>query len=344
MASYHLSVKVGAKGKGASHSSYISREGKYSGSSRYEDLENKGCGNMPAWAEHNPQHFWQAADEMERKNGSSYKEIEVALPRELNAEQRKELVQEFVKKEFGDSHAYQWAIHTPKAAMEKGEQPHAHIMYSERINDGVERDPEQYFKRYNAAHPERGGCQKSNTAKSFTQRRDELISLRERWATLQNGHLQKNGHQIVVDHRSLKEQGIDREPEKHFGPQRIKKMEPEAVSALLQLRASEGEKERAVHEVNSLIDVSGDLAAARTERDTVAKEDVRSGMDAFRAQFALKKEMEEGKQRALDSFKKEQESRQQAERDRLRSEQAKTARGSHFGFGKDKQNDNDFEM
>ena len=58
----------------------------------------------------------------------------------------------------------------------------------------------------------------------------------------------------------------------------------------------------------------------------------------------LKKEMEEGKQRALDAFKKEQEARQQAERDKLRSEQAKTARGSHFGFGKDKQNDNDFEM
>ena len=148
MASYHLTAKIGKKGKAAAHAAYIAREGKYSGRDRYEDLEATASGNMPEWAAHNAAHFWQAADEHERVNGSVYREIEVALPRELTPSQRLELVQAFIEQEIGDQHAYQFAIHTPKAAIEKDDQPHAHIMYSERIRDGIARDPEQYFKRY----------------------------------------------------------------------------------------------------------------------------------------------------------------------------------------------------
>lgn len=39
MASYHLTVKSGAKGKGASHAAYISREDKYAKKEKYEDLK-----------------------------------------------------------------------------------------------------------------------------------------------------------------------------------------------------------------------------------------------------------------------------------------------------------------
>ena len=38
MASYHLTAKIGKKGKAAAHAAYIAREGKYSGRDRYEDL------------------------------------------------------------------------------------------------------------------------------------------------------------------------------------------------------------------------------------------------------------------------------------------------------------------
>ena len=38
-------------------------------------------------------------------NGSAYREIEVALPRELTHSQRLELVQEFIEQELGDKHA-----------------------------------------------------------------------------------------------------------------------------------------------------------------------------------------------------------------------------------------------
>ena len=200
MASYHLTAKIGKKGKAAAHAAYIAREGKYSGRDRYEDLEATASGNMPEWAAHNAAHFWQAADEHERVNGSAYREIEVALPRELTPSQRLELVQEFIEQELGDKHAYQFAIHTPKAALEKDDQPHAHIMYSERIRDGIARDPEHYFKRYNAKNPEKGGAKKFSGGKSSNELKAELLGLRERWAAMQNKHLEKHGHNDRVDH------------------------------------------------------------------------------------------------------------------------------------------------
>lgn len=216
MASYHLSVKVGAKGKAAAHAEYIEREGEYKLKNK-EKLEAVEHGNMPEWAQDNPNIFWQCADEYERKNGSTYREIEIALPRELTPQQRKELVQTFVEHELGEQHAYTWAIHTPKASIEGGEQPHAHIMYSERLQDGINRSPDQFFKRYNSKNPERGGCQKSNIAKTAEQRKTELVELRERFANLQNAYLEKYGHADRVDHRSLADQGIERSPEKHLG-------------------------------------------------------------------------------------------------------------------------------
>lgn len=298
MASYHLTAKIGAKGKAAAHAAYISREGKYSGRERYEDLEATGAGNMPKWAEHEPAHFWNAADEHERANGSAYREIEVALPRELTPDQRRELVEDFVRRELGDQHVYQWGIHNPKAALEKGEQPHAHIMYSERRLDGIERDPDQFFKRYNAKNPERGGAQKASGGKARGTLKDELLATRQRWAEVQNEHLARHGHEVRVDHRSLKDQGIERTPEKHLGGAGVRALDQLDIATVLERRAAEGEQERAQRDVSSLIDLSGDLAAAKAERTRLqeqttrqaaeraqARQELASGAADFRARF-----------------------------------------------------------
>lgn len=182
MATYHLSVKFGGKGKALAHASYITREDKFS---QRQDLEHTEHGNMPEWARDEPAHFWQAADAFERANGSTYREIEIALPRELNEAQRLALVRDFVKQETGDKHAWSFAIHNPKASIDGGEQPHAHIMMSQRVNDGIERSPEQYFRLYNAKFPVRGGARKDS------------------------------GHNLTPTEQKqvLKAQGIDRKPE-----------------------------------------------------------------------------------------------------------------------------------
>lgn len=212
MAIGRLSVKVGKKGKASKHAQYIFREGKYKKpNDSLEQLEHTEHGNMPAWAEHEPNYFWKMADEYERKNGSTYREHEIALPRELSKEQRLELVRDWIAQEIGDKHAYQFAIHNPKA-LDGDEQPHAHIMYSNRLIDGIERDPEQYFKRYNSKHPERGGARKTDTGKLQSVRKKELKQQRERFEILVNKHLEKAGHSERISMKSLKAQGVDREP------------------------------------------------------------------------------------------------------------------------------------
>ena len=209
MASYHLSVKVGAKGKALPHANYIAREGDYK-TRQGEKLEATEHGNMPEWAKENPSLFWQCADQYERKNGSTYREIEIALPRELTPEQRKDLVKEFVDQELGNKHAYTWAIHTPKASIEGGEQPHAHIMFSERTQDGINRSPDQFFKRYNSKDPTKGGAKKANTGLDHATRKEQIKQQRERWGQLCNKHLERIGSRERVDMRNYKERGADK--------------------------------------------------------------------------------------------------------------------------------------
>jgi len=266
VASYHLSVKTGGKGKAASHADYIAREGKYA-REKDNDLEHQESGNMPAWAVHKPSEFWKAADTFERSNGCTYREIEIALPRELTPEQRLELVRDFIQQEIGKRHAYQFAIHNPKAAIESGEQPHAHIMFSERINDGIERDPQQYFKRANSKEPERGGAKKVRFGETPTERKAYLIAQRERWATLQNDTLERYQHPDRVDARSLKAQGLEREPERHFGARQVKQFEPAQLHAVIERREAERQAQHSRDERDSVIDVTTSLREALSERD-----------------------------------------------------------------------------
>lgn len=307
MASYHLTVKVGAKGRGASHASYISREDKYATKEKYEDLEHTASGNMPSWAKNNPLLLWKAADTFERSNGTAYREFEIALPREMTPTQRLDLVTEFIKKEIGEKHPYQFAIHCPKAGIEGKDQPHAHIMFSERMLDGIERDPEQFFKRANSKNPELGGAKKASAPQSYAQRKEALIALRQRWAELQNTHLEKHGHADRVDHRSLKEQGIEREPEPHLGPRRVNALTIEQATAILERRVAEREACAAAATRDSVIDLSGDLRNALAER---AASEAKAGIEEFKKTFAGKQEFMKG----FEAFKQEQERQQRTER------------------------------
>ncbi|MDD3445957.1 MAG: Ti-type conjugative transfer relaxase TraA [Zavarzinia sp.] len=205
MAIYHLSVKNGSPGAGAPHADYIEREGKYA--DRAEDLEYSESGNMPAWAAHDHKVFWRSADAYERENGRPYKEIEISLPRELDHEQRIELVREFVQSVIGDRHAYTWAIHNPHAS-DGCEQPHAHIMFTERAYDGIERDPEQFFSRHNSSHPERGGAKKDR----YFNGRQFVRDVRQEWAITANHYLERYGIEARIDHRSYKDIGNGLEP------------------------------------------------------------------------------------------------------------------------------------
>ncbi|MGH8322179.1 MAG: MobA/MobL family protein [Steroidobacteraceae bacterium] len=211
MASYHAHVRPGPKGAGAEHAQYIERGGRFS-VERYGEIGESERGNLPAWAGGSAARFFAVADERERANGNAYREFELALPVELTEEQRGQLVRAFVAEQLGERHAYAWAIHEPA-----GHNPHVHIMFSERIRDGIERGPEQYFKRANTQHPELGGHAKSDwfTGKGGPK---AVEALRVRWEQVQNLALERAGIEVRVDHRSLEAQGIEREAGQHRGP------------------------------------------------------------------------------------------------------------------------------
>lgn len=217
MALGRISIKVGMKGKALPHSKYILREDQYAQkNNKLEKLESIGHGNMPAWAEHDPKIFWQMADLHERKNGSTYREHIISLPRELDESQRLRLVQDWIKQEIGEKYAYSFAIHNP-IAMDGKEQPHCHLMFSERLLDGIDRDPEQFFKRYNSKDPSKGGAKKDNTGLMDSVRKILIKEQRNRWEVLCNEHLAKAYEYVPepppeINMRNWKAKGLDQKP------------------------------------------------------------------------------------------------------------------------------------
>lgn len=211
MAIYHLHVKNGSRAGGQSahaHAQYVSRDGKYS---RERDaLVYAESGHMPAWTAEHELDYWDAADLYERANGQLYKEVEFALPVELSAEAQRELALDFAHQlTDAEQLPYTLAIHAGR-----GTNPHCHLMMSERANDGLAREPAQWFKRANRAEPELGGALKTRTL----QTKDWLVATREAWAEQANQALERAGELERIDHRSLAAQGIDREPGVHLGP------------------------------------------------------------------------------------------------------------------------------
>lgn len=209
MAIGRISIKSGSRGKGLAHAKYIMRQDKYAKrADKLEKLENVGHGNMPSWAKENPKVLWEMADEHERKNGSVYREHVISLPREMTAEQRHELVKEWIKQEIGDKHPYSYAIHNP-LAMDGKEQPHCHLMICERTLDGIDRGADQFFKRYNSKDPTKGGAKKANTGLDHATRKEQIKQQRDRWEKICNKHLERIGSRERVSLKNYKERGVE---------------------------------------------------------------------------------------------------------------------------------------
>ena len=265
MAVYHLKAGFGSRAGGQSAAAkrdYIEREGRYERDQ--DELEHRESGHMPAWAEEDPRAYWQAADAHERANGRLYSEIQFALPKELSAAERREAASHFAGQLTGPERLpYTLAIHRGGP---DGANPHAHLMFSERGQDDIARSAEQWFTRYNAKAPEKGGARKSRAAKAG----DWLATTRQTWAQTANLALEQAGREARIDHRSLADRRdaaardgdldraaeLSREPNIHLGPSRH--------------RASDGaaarEKRRQARRVERA------TAAHAAERDTARRQ------------------------------------------------------------------------
>lgn len=172
---------------------------------------------MPLWANDNAYLFWKYGDRYERKNGAVYREFEGALPAELSSEQLIELVKDFINA-VAPHKPYEVAIHAPLAALGGVPQPHFHLMTSDRVDDGIERPPEQHFRRFNSLAPHLGGCRKESGGKTPLELSDSLRSVRAVLAEVINKHLMRHGHIARVDHRSNRDRGLPEPVDRHLGP------------------------------------------------------------------------------------------------------------------------------
>src|SRR5215470_11117170 len=120
---------------------------------------------------------------------------------------------DFLQASFGDIHPYVWAFHCPRAA-DGGEQPHVHVLWSARTLDAHERSPKQFFRRYNRAHPERGGAEKDRAFSHF----GSVKAFRTMYTDVMNTHLEAAGHGARLHPDRLSDRGFDRTPEPRLAP------------------------------------------------------------------------------------------------------------------------------
>ncbi|MCW8561376.1 plasmid mobilization protein, partial [Acinetobacter baumannii] len=74
-----------------------------------------------------------------------------------------------------------YAIHNVKSRISGEDQPHCHLMFSLKADDGIERSAEQYFKRYNPQDPAKGGAKKIQLQDGHEDYSTFLIYIRKQW-------------------------------------------------------------------------------------------------------------------------------------------------------------------
>jgi MobA/MobL family len=223
MAIFHLHANIGTKDKGHSAGqkcAYITRTENYAKKS--DECAYTASGNMPKWPKTNPRqdpaHYWKAADLYERDNGRLFREVEFALPRELNLEQQKALCHAFSERlttlDKGEKLPYTFAIHTDG----ENKNPHCHLMISERVNDGIPRNASTWFKRANPKEPKKGGAVKTQELNG----KQWLEPTRQLWAQMANEAMKSalpdfNVRTDGIDHRSHAKRGLTAFPAEHMG-------------------------------------------------------------------------------------------------------------------------------
>jgi hypothetical protein len=172
------------------------------------DLVAHDVANLPAWAAGQAERFFDAAYTHERANGRWATSWQGMLPRELSHAEQEAFIRDFVATHLPNRPTL-WVLHDP--VNERGDyQPYVHLLFSERQMDGITRDAQQTFKRYNARHPERGGARKETFGRGDRQ---APYRLREAWCASVNVYLARADiHDGWLDPRSLKTRGMDRHP------------------------------------------------------------------------------------------------------------------------------------
>ena len=209
MAIYHFSVQVIGRASGRSavaaaayraadrlHDERLDRDHDFSNKSGVVHSEILLPENAPeAFADR--EKLWNEVEATEkRKDAQLAREVEFAIPREMNQAQGIELARDFVRAEFvSRGMIADLNVHWDMGA-DGQPKPHAHVMLTMR-----EVGPDGFGQK------ERGWNGHEN-----------VEQWRERWADHVNTRLAELDIDARIDHRSLEAQGIDLEPQDKIGP------------------------------------------------------------------------------------------------------------------------------
>ncbi|WLD76870.1 MobQ family relaxase [Mogibacterium neglectum] len=232
MAIYHLSIKIISRGKGKSAvaaASYRSGEkikNEYDGI--VHDFTRKGgiAHTEILLPQNAPQEFsdrgmlWNSVEKIEKsKNSQLAREIEIALPKELNREKQIELVREYVKENF-----VKVGMCADIALHDKNDgNPHAHILLTMRpLNEdktwGAKSKKEYILDENGEKVKLKNGNYKTRKINTVDwNEQDKAEEWRKTWADITNKYLEENSIQEKVDHRSYQRQGIEEIPTIHLG-------------------------------------------------------------------------------------------------------------------------------
>lgn len=204
MAIYHMSAQIIGRSAGRSSvaaAAYRSAErirdertGQIHDYTKRHGIESEihTPGSAPEWMRDRSR-LWNAAEEAEtRKDAQLAREMNIALPKELSADEQKELVRSFVREEF----VKRGMVADVAYHHNDPDNPHAHVMLTLRD-----------------VTPEGFGSKNRDW-----NHRDLLDAWREKWEEHANQALERAGRNERIDHRTLEAQGINREPTRHLGP------------------------------------------------------------------------------------------------------------------------------
>ena len=183
----------------------------------------------PAWAR-NRSELWNRAEGAERRKDSRVaREIRLALPDELDADQRKDLALQFAR-ELVEKHrvAADVAIHLPDPGGDNRNH-HAHVLFTTRRiePDGLGEKTLEWDTRYAKEDPDPAKRISIEETGPY-----QIERWRERWADLANERLVEHGHAAGLDHRSFERQGVDKDPGSHLGPAASEMVRKEQRAAL----------------------------------------------------------------------------------------------------------------
>ena len=193
--------------------------------------------NAPDWMQDRAK-LWNAVEAAERrKDAQLSREVLLSLPHELTDQQREALVRQFVNERFvSRGMIADVAIHGHSPSGDERNY-HAHVMLTTRTLTLGTFGPKE----------------RSWNGKEF------LHETRVAWAEAQNRLFERLGLNLRVDHRSLANQGVDREPEPKLGP-----------TATEALRNGEPEKaERTIGDYEAVKDRNADRERLKEQLEVI---------------------------------------------------------------------------